>query len=55
MKVHALVNAGVCGFKTKITAKTEDGRNVALRMGSNCKTIKELGFARKIRLTRFWS
>jgi hypothetical protein len=43
MKAHALVNAGVCGFKTKITAKTEDGRNVALRMGSNCKTIKELG------------
>ena len=42
MKASAKVDAGICGFKTKITAKTEDGMNVELRIGSNCDTIKEL-------------
>ena len=43
MKAHAIVDAGVCGFKTKITAVQKDGRTVELRMGSNCETIKALG------------
>ena len=43
MKAHAIVDAGVCGFKTKITAISKDGRAVELRMGSNCETIKTLG------------
>ncbi len=42
MKTSAIVDAGVCGFKTKITAETEDGMNVTLRIGSDCETIKGL-------------
>ena len=42
MKAYAKVDAGVCGFKTKITAETQDGMNVELRMGSDCETIREL-------------
>ena len=45
MKAHAIVDAGACGFKTKITAISKDGRAVELRMGSNCETIKALGRA----------
>ncbi|RTZ97062.1 MAG: hypothetical protein DSY90_08930 [Deltaproteobacteria bacterium] len=42
MKASATVDAGICGFKTKITAETDDGMRVTLRMGSNCDTIKAL-------------
>lgn len=42
MKASATVDAGICGFKTKIIAETEDGMNVTLRIGSDCDTIKEL-------------
>jgi len=42
MKASAKVDAGICGFKAKITAESEDGRNVELRIGSDCDTIKEL-------------
>ena len=42
MKASAKVDAGICGFKTKITAETKDGMNVVLHVGSNCDTIKEL-------------
>ncbi len=42
MKASAKIDAGICGFKTRITAETEDGMNVELRIGSNCDTIKEL-------------
>ena len=43
MKASAKVDAGICGFKAQITAETEDGMNVDLKIGSNCDTIKELG------------
>ena len=43
MKAHAVVEAGVCGFKTKITAEfDEDDMTVQLNMGSDCETIKAL-------------
>lgn len=42
MKASAKIDAGVCGFKTKVTAETQDGMNVELRIGSDCETIKEL-------------
>ena len=42
MKATAKINAGICGFKTKVTAETQDGMNVELRMGSDCETIREL-------------
>jgi hypothetical protein len=45
MKAYAKVDAGVCGFKTRVTAETLDGMNVELRMGSDCETIRELAEA----------
>jgi hypothetical protein len=42
MKAYAKVDAGVCGFKTRVTAETRDGMNVELRMGSDCETIREV-------------
>jgi hypothetical protein len=42
MKATAKIKAGVCGFQTKVTAETQDGMNVELRMGSDCETIREL-------------
>ena len=47
MKAIAKVDAGICGFKAKITAETEDSMTVDLKIGSDCDTIKEL--ARLIR------
>ncbi|BBO70766.1 hypothetical protein DSCA_46960 [Desulfosarcina alkanivorans] len=49
MKAHAKVDAGVCGFKTKVTAETRDGMNVELRIGSDCETIQELAGLLKAR------
>ncbi len=42
MKASTTVDAGICGFKIKITADSEDGMNVMLRIGSDCETIKAL-------------
>jgi hypothetical protein len=42
MKASAIVDAGICGFKTKITADSKDGMSVVLRIGSDCETIKTL-------------
>jgi hypothetical protein len=49
MKAYAKVDAGVCGFKTRVTAETRDGMNVELRMGSDCETIRELAELLKAR------
>ena len=42
IKATAKIDAGVCGFKTTVTAETRDGTNVELRIGSDCETIREL-------------
>ena len=42
MEAKVKVDAGICGFKTSITAATEDGMNVELKVVSSCETIKEL-------------
>ena len=42
MKASAIIDAGICGFKVKITADSKDGMNVTLRIGSDCETIKAL-------------
>jgi len=36
------VDAGICGFKTVITANSEDSMRVELKIVSPCETIKEL-------------
>jgi hypothetical protein len=42
MDAKVNVDAGICGFKTVITASTEDSMNVELKIVSSCDTIKEL-------------
>lgn len=42
MKSKGKVDAGICGFKAVITANSEDGMNVDLKVVSACETIKEL-------------
>lgn len=34
-----VINAGVCGFKTTIKAKSDDGQNVSLEIKSDCPDI----------------
>jgi hypothetical protein len=42
MESKGKVDAGICGFKAVITARSEDGMNVDLKVVSACETIKEL-------------
>ena len=42
MESKVTVDAGICGFKTVIKARTEDSMNVELKVVSSCDTIKEL-------------
>ena len=42
MKSKAKIDAGVCGFKTIVTATSEDNMNVDLKIVSPCDIIKEL-------------
>ena len=42
MEAKIKVDTGICGFKTIITASSEDNMNVELKVVSPCETIKEL-------------
>ena len=42
MQAKIKVDAGICGFKTVITASSEDNMTVELKVVSPCETIKEL-------------
>jgi uncharacterized protein DUF6951 len=42
MDARVKVDAGICGFKTVITANSEDNMRVELKVVSPCETIKEL-------------
>jgi hypothetical protein len=42
MDAKIKVDAGICGFKTVITATSEDNMHVDLKVVSPCETIKEL-------------
>ena len=42
MEAKVKVDAGICGFKTSITAASEYSMNVELKVVSSCDTIKEL-------------
>lgn len=45
MKCTAQVNAGVCGFATKVTADSADEQMVTLDIETNCDTIAGLAEA----------
>jgi hypothetical protein len=42
VKAKVKVDAGICGFKTIITASSEDNMHVDLKIVSPCEIIKEL-------------
>jgi len=42
MELRALIDPGVCGFDTAVTASTEDGRHVTFEFATGCETIVEL-------------
>ena len=42
MEAKIKVDAGICGFKTIITASSEDNMHVDLKVVSPCETVKEL-------------
>lgn len=42
MNVQVNVEAGVCGFVTKITATSEDAQFVSFKMASSCEKIRNL-------------
>ena len=43
--VVEIVNAGVCGFTTTITAASDDGETVSFEVASDCPSIKALAEA----------
>ena len=45
MKAEVSVDAGICGFKTRIQADGDDEQNVTFRMASGCKNIQAFGEA----------
>lgn len=42
MELKVKVDAGICGLKTVIKARTEESMNVDLKVVSLCDTIREL-------------
>lgn len=42
---HVSVQAGICGFSTKIAANSDDNQTVSFDIISDCKNIKELAEA----------
>ena len=40
--VCATINAGVCGFTTRVAAESDDGQHVRFRIESDCENIREL-------------
>jgi hypothetical protein len=48
LRAKVKVDAGICGFKTSITATTEDSMNVDLKVVSGCETIKELALPQDV-------
>jgi len=47
MKANVEIEAGICGFKTTCRAASEDDRNVAFEIESECETIR--AFAAKLK------
>ncbi len=45
MKAEISVAAGICGFKTRIQADSDDEQNVTFRITSGCQNIRAFGEA----------
>ena len=47
MKVNVNIDAGVCGFHTRVTATSQDGQFVGFNIETGCDTIRKLADAIK--------
>jgi hypothetical protein len=45
MKALVVVDGGICGFKTRIHAESDDSQNVAFRIVSGCEKVRKFGEA----------
>ena len=45
MKAQVVVDAGICGFETRIAAESDDSQNVAIRIVSTCEKVRAFGAA----------
>lgn len=45
MNAQVLVDAGICGFQTKIQAESDDMQNVTFRIVSGCEKARAFGAA----------
>jgi hypothetical protein len=45
MKALVVVDGGICGFKTKIHAESDDSQNVTFKIGSGCEKAQAFGQA----------
>ena len=43
MRSKVEIDAGICGFKTVVGAKSEDNQYVEFEIGSDCEKIRDLG------------
>lgn len=45
MNAKVLVDAGICGFQTRIHAESEDSQNVTFKIVSGCEKVRTFGEA----------
>lgn len=45
MSVKVMVDAGICGFQTKILAESDDSQNVTFKISSGCEKARAFGEA----------
>jgi hypothetical protein len=45
MNAQVMIDAGICGFQTKILAESDDSQNVTFRIVSGCEKARAFGEA----------
>lgn len=45
MKALVQIDAGICGFKTKIRAESDDSQNVTFKVASGCEKVRSFSAA----------
>ncbi len=45
MKARVVVDAGICGFQTRIHADSRDAQNVVFKIASGCEKVRKFGEA----------
>lgn len=45
MTAKAEVDAGICGFQTRVRAESQDGQSVTFAVASGCEKVRQFGAA----------